>query len=186
MRVCASSVAGWPMVLAWTPRGLPRKRRMQVEIVDRVHGDLDARHADEERKQVPGRVDVGVHFHIDKPAEGATLEQVVDRQHHRREAQLEVDGGLQVLAPTGGQDRRRLGEIAAHRLLDQHRGAVRQAIEDAEVHRRGAGRGRRGRRAWRWPPRCVSKARVFQFGGEGARLAASMSKMPATGSPAMR
>ena len=45
-RWCASAPprgSGWPSVLAWTPCGIAEQLPDQVEIVDRMHGDLDAR-----------------------------------------------------------------------------------------------------------------------------------------------
>ena len=63
----------------------------EIEIVDRMHRDFDARQALEKGEQTPWRVDREMNLDIDEPPEQPAIERVPHRQHHRREAQLEID-----------------------------------------------------------------------------------------------
>ena len=60
------------------------------------------------------------------------VEQIAQREHVRAEAQLEVDRGGQLALAAAGAGSPRVGEVPAHRLLDQHGGAAGQLLEDAE------------------------------------------------------
>ena len=136
MRVCAMSEAGWPIVLACTPFGSPRKLADEVEVMDRMYCDLDARQALEEREQSPGRIDREVDLDVEEPAEQAAIERIPDRQHHRREAQLEIDRRYQSAFAADLEDLGRRVEVRSHRLLHQRRGADRQALEHRLMRRR--------------------------------------------------
>jgi hypothetical protein len=64
-----------------------------VQIVDRVRNDLDAPIGLQVREQVPRRNQVEMDLDIDDPAEQTPCKGIADRQHHRRETELEVDAG---------------------------------------------------------------------------------------------
>ena len=85
----------------------------------------------QELPELPRRGERQPGIEVDHLAKQALGDGVLQRQHHRREAQLEIDGGLQLLGATDLEDARRFGEIAAHRLLDQRDRAVRQRLQHA-------------------------------------------------------
>src|SRR5690606_1712329 len=71
----------------------------EIEIVDRMHGDLDARQALEEGPEMPWGGDRQQHIEIHDLSKPALANSVLERKHHGREAELEVDGGPQILPP---------------------------------------------------------------------------------------
>ena len=104
MRVCATVWLGWPSVLACTPLRIAEQLPDQVEIVDRMHGDLDARRLEQEFPELPRRGERQPGVEVDDLAEPALGDGVLQRQHHRREAQLEIDRGLELLGAADFED----------------------------------------------------------------------------------
>ena len=140
MRVCATVWRGMADRLGVHAAGVAEQLADQVEIVDRMHGDLDARRLEQERPQLPRRGERQPGIEVDDLAEPALGDGVLQRQHHRREAQLEIDRGLELLGAADLEDRGRLGEIAAHRLLDQRHRAVGQRLQHIGMTRRRRGK----------------------------------------------
>ncbi len=103
-----------------------------IEVVDRVVDQLEPRRADHERPQMPRLFDHEVQIDVGQLAERAALEQRPKRQHRRAEAQLQVDRRGHAARLAGAENPAGFFEIAPHRLLDQHGGAVRQLLEDAD------------------------------------------------------
>src|SRR5215469_3453685 len=99
---------------------LAEKRADQVEVMNRVHGNLHAVEVLEKRPEAPGREDVDADLHIVNPADGALLDQSARFEHGRREAKLEVYRSCQTFAPANIANCARLFDVPAHRLLDQH------------------------------------------------------------------
>ena len=118
-------------------RRVAEERADEIEIVDRVDGDLYARKIFQEGEEGPGRVDRHTRLDVDEPPEEAAVDRVLDRERHRREAQLEIDRGLELPLAAGHENRRRLVEIGPHRLLDHDSGAGGQAFERREMRGRG-------------------------------------------------
>src|SRR5271166_7012940 len=87
----------------------------------------------------PGRVDRHADLDIEQTSDEAPVDGVLDRQHHRREAKLEVDRGLELALAADLEDLRRLVEIGPHRLLNEDARADRHALEHCKM------RGRRRR-----------------------------------------
>src|SRR5258708_4200366 len=108
-------------------------RADQIEIVDRMHRDLDSRRALQEREEVPGRDEVQMYFDIDEPAEQSLFQSVGHGEHHGREAKLEVYGGAEPLLPREGEDLRRLAEVATHGFLQQNGSAIGERGQDIEM-----------------------------------------------------
>ena len=109
----------------------------QVDVVDRVVLDLEPRRFLQEVPELPGRVHRDPRLHRVKLADGAALDQLAREQAVGREAQLVVDGGHQALGAAAVADGAGAGEVLAHRLLEQDRGAVRELLQGAE---QGTGR----------------------------------------------
>ena len=152
--------------------------------MDRVHQHLEPRHALQERPVAPRRVQVEPHLDVGDVAEQAARQRVAQRQHVRREAQLEVDGGDELPLAAEVADALRVVEVAAHRLLDEHRGAGRQAFEDAGDCRAAERRRRTRRPACRPRHRATRRRAAMPKACARSRLAAGLtSKMPATGKP---
>ena len=99
--------------------------------MDGVHQHFEPRHAFEERPVLPRRVQIQPHLDVRHVAQHAADERVSQCQHVRREPQLEVHGGDELPLATDRADAACVVEVAAHRLLHQHRRAGRQAFEDA-------------------------------------------------------
>lgn len=112
----------------------------QVEVVNGMDCDLHPRHALQEREQVPGREEVEVDLDVRQSSEDALVQRVRHRQHHRREAELEVDRRRQAPFASQVQNTRRIVEVAAHRLLQQHRRLHRQGGQDVEMRLRREGK----------------------------------------------
>lgn len=85
-----------------------------------MHGDLDTRQAFQERPELPGccKRKPGIEIHY--LAQPVLCDRVSQRQHHGREAQLEIYGGLQLLLAAYLEDAGGFFQIATHGLLDQH------------------------------------------------------------------
>ncbi len=73
---------------------------------------------------------------IDEAPEEPAIERVSHRQHHRREAQLEIDRGGQLAIAAELQNLGRLIEVRAHRLLDENARANGNAPEHGRVSAR--------------------------------------------------
>ncbi len=101
----------------------------EIEIVDRMHGDLDPRQTFQEGEHRPGRQDRKMNLDINEAPEEAAVERVPDRKHHRREAQLEIDCRGQFALAANFENRGRRIEIGAHRLLDEDVRAHGNALE---------------------------------------------------------
>ena len=97
--------------------------------MDRVDRDLDARKLSEEGEYGPRRVDRHADLDVEEPPDEAALDRVPDREHHRREAQLEIDRCLELAFAADLQDPCRLVEIGPHRLLDHDARPDRRALE---------------------------------------------------------
>lgn len=80
-----------------------------------------------------------MHFDIDDLAQPAAGHGIAQCDHHWGEAQLEIHGGQQLALPADLQNPGRIGEIHAHRLLDQGRRTFGQHRQDVCM---GGGRGR--------------------------------------------
>jgi hypothetical protein len=102
----------------------------RIEVVDRVIDQLEPRRADREPPQVPRLIDDEAQIDVSERAEPA-LEERAQRQQRRAESQLQVHRGRHAPRFTAPENLSRLFEVPAHRLLHQHRGAVRQLLEDA-------------------------------------------------------
>ena len=129
--------------------GIAEEASDEIEIVDGMHRDLDARQALEKGEQTPWRIDGEVNLDIDEPAEQLAIERVSHCKHHRRETQLEIDSRDQLAIAADLQNLSRLIEIPAHRLLDENARAHGHAFEHGHVSagRRGQienGVGRQG------------------------------------------
>ena len=101
--------------------------------------DLDPLQALEKGEETPGRIDGEMRLDVDQPPEEPAIERVPDRQHHRREAKLEIDRGDEPALAADAEDCGRLVEVGPHRLLDENMRAGRNALE----HRTMRGRRRR-------------------------------------------
>ena len=77
MRVCAISDDGMADRLGVDAEGIAEKAADEVEIVDRMDRDFDARQAFEEGEQTPGRIDRQMRFDVDEPPEQAARERVL-------------------------------------------------------------------------------------------------------------
>ena len=98
-----------------------------------MHRDFDARQSLEKGEQTPWRVDREMNLDIDEPPEQPAIERVSHREHHRREAQLEIDRRGQLAIAADLQNLGRLLEIRAHRLLDENARADGNALEHGSV-----------------------------------------------------
>ena len=70
---------------------IAEKPSHEVKIMDRMDRDLDPLQALEESEKIPWRVDGEVDLDVDETPEKLEVERVLDRQHHRRKAKLEID-----------------------------------------------------------------------------------------------
>ncbi len=57
------------------------------------------------------------------------VERIAQRQHVGREAQLEIHRSDELPFTADREDPARIGEVATHRLLDEHRRPDRQMLE---------------------------------------------------------
>ncbi len=119
MRVCATVMIGMTQRLGVHAQRVAEHLPDQVKIVDRVHGDLDTRQAFKERPERHGVSSASQASKSTTSPSQPLRDRILQRQHHRCEAQLEIDRRLELRSPANAQDFRRLSKIAAHRLLDQ-------------------------------------------------------------------
>jgi hypothetical protein len=162
---------------------LAHQRADEIEVVNRMHHDLETWHGLEKRPISPRRVKVDAHFEVGHLAEDAAHERVLERKHVGRKAKLKIDRGQDSAFAANRADATRVGEIAAHRFLDHHRGAGRDPLDDSRDMNRwyrdvedDTGRLPRGveRSNTRGMPNAAARSRP-------ASLFAS--KIPATGKP---
>ena len=104
-----------------------------------VIDDLHPWQAVKEGKKLPRRHRGEAHFHVDEIADHAIGDQAARGHDKRGETQLAVDGGMQAALPADFKHLAGLGKVLAHRLLDEHVRAARQAAQ-----RIGKKRGRQG------------------------------------------
>ena len=184
LRVSRScGVAGWRDAAAVHADRLAGDPADRVEVVDRVVEQLEPRRPLEKRPQVPGLVDDDADVDVDERRRARRRDhEVVQRQHAGTEAQLEVHAAVSCRSAQHARIRVAVGEVLAHRLLDQHRGALRELLEDADDLIAGHGEIEDDAGV---ATASSSVGKIVSIAERAAAVAraraASMSKMPATG-----
>src|SRR5690606_24851338 len=96
----------------------------EIEIVDGVKRDLHTRRLQQEFPKLPRGVERQPGVEINDFSKQAFGDSILQRQHHRREAELEINRRDELLATTHLEDRRCALEIGTHGLLDQRDRAI--------------------------------------------------------------
>src|SRR6266849_5074003 len=92
--------------------------------------DLNARFMAQEWKKLPRCPQIQANFEIHDAARFATLNEVLNGEHERAEAELKIYRGLEVFGPANLEDSPRAVECRAHRLLHHHCRVVGKRSED--------------------------------------------------------
>ncbi len=105
----------------------------EIQIMDRMHGDLDTRQTFEERPQTPRGRKRQPCIEIHHFAKQALIDGIVKCQHHWRETQLKIHRSFQITRTADLQDFRSSGKITAHRLLNETGRTFRQLRKDRSM-----------------------------------------------------